>query len=661
MAHGWRERHQAQAESQDWVTSRLRQTVGAPTPEGERRPFMRGSYRARAELTDVTPAAVSEPVLVGSGSATLKVMGAYRGDETQEYLLEVQNGGEVGSATCRWSLNGGQSWQDSGFQTGGGDAPVQLQAGLAVYWDSGPGTDLVAGDRWTFTATPPIYRCRVYGAPFVAITAVYLSEAQTWEGVAADPATGVILVTGRSDQVEARVTKDATTHPVDIMADILAEVGLSQAINQDSFALAKSLTPEYAIGVCFENISAAQALREIVRRCLYDLWVDFGEIKIRAYLGEDSNAGPDIPHYSGNIMGRIDWARAAQFNWAFDNMGGTPLQEAVAGNWQGATALVEDDGRITLTAPNPGGGQVYFIRGIYPVDTVFPWNGFWADPMSGDLTNYYQGGSFSNQGEATIITLGTPLAAGTPVQLYYIYLTGKQAARYEPLNNYPCIRRASRSRDDYTYDFAVDRLLDLMACLHFAGPAQGQDYTPLIRFLWEAFIGREQSRTSPLLRDSFERQFWDRGEHLMYRGASPGVDAFQVFQSEAAAGGPGRVLHARVLLPASTDAAWFGYGLDWSLEAAPFNGVDRLSFKLQGPAGTLRVHNLTKIGSGSATLILRGDYARQEKRRFVVYIQSTGAVGAATFQLVQGRRPDLGGRRPDQRRPAAPGGPVGRP
>ena len=37
-------------------------------------------------------------------------------------------------------------------------------------------------------------------------------------------------------------------------------------------------------------------------------------------------------------MGRIDWARAAQFNWAFDNMGGTPLQEAVAGNWQGAAA-----------------------------------------------------------------------------------------------------------------------------------------------------------------------------------------------------------------------------------------------------------------------------------------------------------------------------------
>ncbi len=287
MAHGWRERHQARAESQDWVTSRLRQTLGAPSSEGQRHPFVRGSYRARAELTEVIPAAVSVPVLAGSGSAVLKVLGTYRGDETQEYLVEVQSGGEVGAATCRWSLNGGQSWQDSGFLSGGADAPVRLEAGLTLYWDSGPGLDLVTGDRWTFTATPPIYHYQVYGAPFAAITAVYLSETQTWEGVAADSATGMIQVTGSSDPVEVRVTKDATTHPVDIMTDILAEVGLVTAINQDSFALAKGLTPEYAIGVRFENVAAAQALREIGRRCLFDLWVDFGEIKISAYLGEE--------------------------------------------------------------------------------------------------------------------------------------------------------------------------------------------------------------------------------------------------------------------------------------------------------------------------------------------------------------------------------------
>lgn len=330
-------------------------------------------------------------------------------------------------------------------------------------------------------------------------------------------------------------------------------------------------------------------------------------------------------------MGRIEWVRAAQFNWVLDNMGGAPLQEAVAGNWQEAVAQVQVDGQITLTAPNPGGGQVYFIRGVYRAETVFPWNGFWVEPMSGDLTNYYQGGSFSNRLGETLITLGTPLAAGTQVQLFYIYHTGEQAAKYEPLNDYPCIRRAVRTRDDYSYDFAVDRMLDLMTCLHLAGPAQGKDYRALIRFLWRAFISREESCQSPLMQDSFERQLWDRGAHLMYRGATSG-GMFQVFHCEAAANQKGWALHVRAQLPATTDAAWFGYGLDWELGAAPLNGIDRLSFKVQGPATTRRVHDLAKTGSGSAVLVIQGDYTHQERRTFVVQVESSGAVSEATFK-----------------------------
>ena len=79
------------------MTSRLRQTIGAPSAAGERRPFLRGAYRARAELIEVTEAAVSQPVPAGTGSATLRVLGPYKGTEDQEYLLEVQAGGEVGS------------------------------------------------------------------------------------------------------------------------------------------------------------------------------------------------------------------------------------------------------------------------------------------------------------------------------------------------------------------------------------------------------------------------------------------------------------------------------------------------------------------------------------------------------------------------------------
>ena len=87
----------------------------------------------------------------------------------------------------------------------------------------------------------------------------------------------------------------------------------------------------------------------------------------------------------------------SQFNWVFDNMGGTPLQEAVAGNWHQAVAAVDEAGCVAITVPNPGGGQVCWVRGVWPADTTFPWEGFWAEPMGGDLTNYYPGGSFANE------------------------------------------------------------------------------------------------------------------------------------------------------------------------------------------------------------------------------------------------------------------------
>jgi hypothetical protein len=286
MAHGWRQPHRVRLESQDSVAAGLKQRIGAPAGTGERRPFMRGAYLARGELIRVVEAAAGEITRTGSGSAYAQLLGTYRGDYLQDYLLEAEISGEVGSATFRWSHNQGQSWQKTNLATAGADGPVELEEGLSVYWEPGLGSDLVAGDRWTFAASPPIYHYQIFGAPFEAVTAVYLSGEEDNGRVTADAGTGLIQVSGKNASVSARVVKDHTTHPVDMVADILAEVGLEAAIDQDSFALAKSLTPEYVIGVSFENLTAAQAIREIVRRCLYDLWIDFGEIKIRAYLGE---------------------------------------------------------------------------------------------------------------------------------------------------------------------------------------------------------------------------------------------------------------------------------------------------------------------------------------------------------------------------------------
>jgi len=284
MADGWGESRQVRLESQDWIAARLQRLIGVPDPAGLRRPFRRGASRSQGELYQTTPARVSEPLKTGSGSATLKVLGTFRGQTPRHYLLQAETTGEVGEATFRWSINQGQSWLGKEIVTAGPENPLELEEGLAVYWEAGPGSDLVAGDQWTFSAQPAVYHYKVFGGPFESITAVFLNGEETWDQVTADPATGVIQVSGRSAQVEARVVKDHTTHPVDIIRDVLHEVGLDQAIHQDSFDLAKSLTPEYAIGVCFENLTAAQAIREIVRRCLYELWVDFGEIQIRAFV-----------------------------------------------------------------------------------------------------------------------------------------------------------------------------------------------------------------------------------------------------------------------------------------------------------------------------------------------------------------------------------------
>jgi hypothetical protein len=286
MAHGWSQPHRVRMESQDGIAVRLKQMVGAPTETGGRRPFMRGFYLAQGELTEVIAAKVGEIVKTGSGSATLHLLGTYRGEYLQNYVLEVDCGGEVGSGTFKWSHDQGQSWQKTELTAGGPDAPLQLEDGLSVYWESGVGSDLVTGDRWTFTAYPPVYSYQVFGAPFEKISTVYLDGEINEDRVTADATSGLIQVSGRNAQVKARVVKNNTTHPVDIVTDILTEVGLFSAINQDSFALAKSVTPEYVIGVSFENVTAAKAIRDIVRRCLYDLWVDFGEIKLNAYLGE---------------------------------------------------------------------------------------------------------------------------------------------------------------------------------------------------------------------------------------------------------------------------------------------------------------------------------------------------------------------------------------
>ncbi len=57
------------------------------------------------------------------------------------------------------------------------------------------------------------------------------------------------------------------------------------------------------------------------------------------------------------------WARQSQFNWTFDNMGGAPLQNFVAGLYSGVTFQVW--GNQIVIPENLGGGVVYWLRGVW--------------------------------------------------------------------------------------------------------------------------------------------------------------------------------------------------------------------------------------------------------------------------------------------------------
>ena len=216
------------------------------------------------------------------------------------------------------------------------------------------------------------------------------------------------------------------------------------------------------------------------------------------------------------------WARQSQFNWTFDNMGGAPLQNFVAGLYSGVTFTVSGN-QIVIPA-DKGGGSVYWFRGVWKTDALFAWGGFWTEPESG--TNYYTGGSFVNGGGQTVVTLGTGLPDGTVVQAYYIYNTGLFAAKYDALNSTPCIRQAWRSKADYTYDFAVDRIFDAMAAVYFAYREQGLDYETILDFFWKTYIDSADSHTGDLVFDDFNRSYYDISSNLIYYDSSQGQAGF---------------------------------------------------------------------------------------------------------------------------------------
>ena len=66
-------------------------------------------------------------------------------------------------------------------------------------------------------------------------------------------------------------------------------------------------------------------------------------------------------------------------------------------------------------------------------------------------------------------------------------------------------REAWRSKTDYTYDFAVDRIFDAMAAVYFAYKEQGLDDETILDFFWKTYIDNADSHTGELVLDDFNR------------------------------------------------------------------------------------------------------------------------------------------------------------
>lgn len=91
---------------------------------------------------------VSEPVKTGTGTGSMEVLGTYTGASEKVFRIQIDIAGDMGSATFKWSDNGGTDW-DGTLIPIDCDEPIQIRDGLFVKFTDG---SFVQNDRWDFTA-----------------------------------------------------------------------------------------------------------------------------------------------------------------------------------------------------------------------------------------------------------------------------------------------------------------------------------------------------------------------------------------------------------------------------------------------------------------------------------------------------------------------------
>ena len=285
ISHSFTGKHQVKIFSSLLLHEILTKEIGAPAAWGGRQPFMAGYYKARADLISSADPYLGGVIKAGSGSAQMVVLGTPYNDVDVGYLVQAETTGEISAATFRWSVDFGASWEKSGIVSTSSVNPFRLRDGVSIYFVPGTGTDLVAGDWFYFGAHARRTTYQIAGAPFQAFTNIYFNGSEIFN-VSYDVNNGLINLVGPSGFVDARIVKSATSNPVDIIQAILAEVGLTDYIDEVSFANAKQELADYQIGVRFEGVAAWKAIQTICVACLIFFWIDSNKIYVAAYTGD---------------------------------------------------------------------------------------------------------------------------------------------------------------------------------------------------------------------------------------------------------------------------------------------------------------------------------------------------------------------------------------
>ena len=279
-------RRQAKLMSTPALYEALQGLIGAPATDGQRRPFLAGAYRVRAELVESQPPRLGEVSKNGAGSAQLVALGEPTNTQDLDFLIEAETTGEIATATFRWSVDGGASWERTGVLSVTSSTPCRLRDGVLIYFVPGAGTDLVAGDTFRFTASARSSRYVAAGGPFLAFTNIYFNGAEIF-AYEAHPDLGEVILKGPTGVVEVRLEKSALSNPVDIIREILHLAGVADRLDTVSYTTAKQALADYQIGVRFEGVTAWKAIQAICSTCLIFFWIEGNHYYLAAYTGEE--------------------------------------------------------------------------------------------------------------------------------------------------------------------------------------------------------------------------------------------------------------------------------------------------------------------------------------------------------------------------------------